>query len=80
MKGRDILKNMVNSAGDEAAKTSIQSHPQHKPAGAVRAMNLSLGRLGDEAAAAKELRLALAAGDKVVELTPNVSLEVRPGR
>lgn len=70
MKGRDILKNMVSSAGDEAAKTSIQSQPQHKPAGAVRAMNLSLGRLGDEAAAAKELRSALAAGDKVVELSP----------
>jgi len=33
-------------------------------------MNLSLGRLGDEAAAAKELRSALAAGDKVVELSP----------
>lgn len=70
MKGRDILKNMVSSAGDDAAKTSIQSQPQHKPAGAVRAMNLSLGRLGDEAAAAKELRSALAAGDKVVELSP----------
>ncbi|QTG17463.1 plasmid partitioning protein RepB (plasmid) [Agrobacterium tumefaciens] len=70
MKGRDILKNMVSSAGDEAAKAPIQSQPQHKPAGAVRAMNLSLGRLGDEAAAAKELRSALAAGDKVVELSP----------
>ena len=70
MKGRDILKNMVSSAGGEAPKAAVQSQPQHKPAGAVRAMNLSLGRLGDEAAAAKELRSALAAGDKVVELSP----------
>lgn len=71
MKGRDILKNMVSSSGSEASKTSTQPHPQHKPAGAVRAMNLSLGRLGDEAAQARELRSALAAGDKVVELNPN---------
>lgn len=71
MKGRDILKSMVSSADGEASKASAQSQPQHKPAGAVRAMNLSLGRLGDEAAAAKELRSALAAGDKVVELSPN---------
>lgn len=71
MKGRDILKNMVSSAGSEGPpKTAPQSQPQHKPAGAVRAMNLSLGRLGDEAAAAKELRSALAAGDRVVELSP----------
>lgn len=70
MKGRDILKNMVSIVGDEAAKAPIQSQSKHKPAGAVRAMNLSLGRLGDEAAAAKELRSALAAGDKVIELSP----------
>lgn len=70
MKGRDILKNMVSSAGSEPSKVPKQAQPQHKPAGAVRAMNLSLGRLGDEAAAAKELRSTLAAGDKVVELSP----------
>ena len=69
MKGRDILKSMVSTADGEAPKANTP--PQHKPAGAVRAMNLSLGRLGDEAAAAKELRSALAAGDKVVELSPN---------
>jgi ParB family transcriptional regulator, chromosome partitioning protein len=71
MKGRDILKSMVSSADGEAPKAGAQSQPQHKPAGAVRAMNLSLSRLGDEAAAAKELRSALAAGDKVIELSPN---------
>jgi ParB family chromosome partitioning protein len=59
---------MVNSAGSDPSATPAQ--PPHKPAGAVRAMNLSLGRLGDEAAAAKELRAALAAGDKVVDLNP----------
>ncbi|MCD2175950.1 plasmid partitioning protein RepB [Rhizobium sp. C4] len=71
MKGRDILKNMVSTAGSEPSKPAAQPQPAHKPAGAVRAMNLSLGRLGDEAAAAKELRSALAAGDKVVELSPD---------
>lgn len=70
MKGRDILKNMVSTAGSDSAKSPAQPQLPHKPAGAVRAMNLSLGRLGDEAAAAKELRSALAAGDKVVELNP----------
>lgn len=69
MKGRDILKSMVSSS--EHAKTDIpQSPASHKPAGAVRAMNLSLERLNEEAAAAKELREAIAAGDKVVELDP----------
>ncbi|MBO9136247.1 plasmid partitioning protein RepB (plasmid) [Rhizobium sp. B230/85] len=70
MKGRDILKNMVSTAGAETSKVAGPAQPQHKPAGAVRAMNLSLGRLGDEAAAAKELRSVLATGDKVVELNP----------
>lgn len=69
MKGRDILKSMVSSA--EQTKTEAPQAPvAHKPAGAVRAMNLSLGRLNEEAAAAKELREAIAAGDKVVELDP----------
>ncbi|NTA59869.1 plasmid partitioning protein RepB [Agrobacterium tumefaciens] len=68
MKGRDILKSMVTSGSGEEPKGA---QPKHKPSGAVRAMNLSLGRLGDEAAAAKELRTALAAGDKVVELLPS---------
>ncbi|MGI2036202.1 plasmid partitioning protein RepB [Rhizobium panacihumi] len=67
-KGRDILRNMVSTAGSEPSKSAAQPQAPHKPAGAVRAMNLSLGRLSDEAAAAKELRVALASGDKVVEL------------
>jgi ParB family chromosome partitioning protein len=70
MKGRDILKNMVSLSTGDSTKLPVQTQAPHKPAGAVRAMNLSLGRLGDEAAAAKELRSTLAAGDKVVELSP----------
>lgn len=69
MKGRDILKSMVNSAEHTKAEAP-QAPVAHKPAGAVRAMNLSLGRLNEEAAAAKELREAIAAGDTVVELDP----------
>ncbi|WP_104668421.1 plasmid partitioning protein RepB [Ensifer adhaerens] len=69
MKGRDILKGMVNSAEHAKAEAPHTVVP-HKPAGAVRAMNLSLGRLNEEAAAARELRDAIAAGDKVIELDP----------
>lgn len=69
MKGRDILKSLVNSA-EHAKSETPQAPVSHKPAGAVRAMNLSLGRLNEEAAAAKELREAIAAGDKVIELDP----------
>jgi len=69
MKGRDILKSMV-SAGLPGSDAQPASQP-HKPAGAVRAMNLSLGRLSEEATAARELRDALAAGDRVVELNPD---------
>ncbi len=69
MKGRDILKSMVS--GGEQPKPEASHPPAHqKPAGAVRAMNLSLGRLNSEAAAAKELRDAIAAGDRVVEIDP----------
>ncbi|MBB3742930.1 ParB family chromosome partitioning protein [Rhizobium sp. BK226] len=46
------------------------AQPPHRPSGAVKAMNLSLGRLGEEAAAAKALRESLASGDKVLEIDP----------
>ena len=70
MKGRDILKSMVS--GTEQSKPEPSTSATHqKPAGAVRAMNLSLGRLNSEAAAATELRDAIAAGDRVVELDPS---------
>ncbi len=69
MKGRDILKGMVDST--EPTKLNAPTGvPPHKPAGAVRAMNLSLGRLNEQAAVARELREAIAAGDKVIDLDP----------
>ncbi|MBY4591208.1 MULTISPECIES: plasmid partitioning protein RepB [Rhizobium] len=68
-KGRDILKSMVGAV--EPARPDAQSAPPpHRPSGAVKAMNLSLGRLGEEAAAAKALRESLASGDKVLEIDP----------
>lgn len=68
-KGRDILKSMVGSV-DPARPEAQSAQPAHRPSGAVKAMNLSLGRLGEEAAAAKALRESLAAGDKVLDLDP----------
>ncbi|OLP54640.1 plasmid partitioning protein RepB [Rhizobium rhizosphaerae] len=69
MKARDVLKNLISESGQSTG--GAPAAPQaHKPSGAVRAMNLSMERLSGEAAAAKELRQVLAAGDKVVELDP----------
>ncbi|OAV49841.1 plasmid partitioning protein RepB [Rhizobium sp. WYCCWR10014] len=68
-KGRDILKSMVGAV--EPTRPDVPSLQQpHRPSGAVKAMNLSLGRLGEEAAAAKALRESLASGDKVLEIDP----------
>ncbi len=69
MKGRDILKGMLG-ATDQARSDAPTSAHAHRPTGAVRAMNLSLGKLGEEAAAAKSLRESIAAGQMVVELEP----------
>lgn len=69
LKGRDILKSMVGAV--EPTRPEVPSVQQpHRPSGAVKAMNLSLGRLGEEAAAAKALRESLASGDKVLEIDP----------
>lgn len=70
MKGRDILKGMLN-ASDQFKAEAPASHA-HRPTGAVRAMNLSLGKLGEEAAEAKILRESLASGQTVVELEPGL--------
>ena len=70
MKGRDILKGMLN-ASDQSRSEAPASHA-HRPTGAVRAMNLSLGKLGEEAAEAKILRESLASGQTVVELEPGL--------
>jgi len=71
MKGRDILKGMLGAA-DQAKTEAPSSGYAHRPTGAVRAMNLSLGKLGEEAAAAKSLREYLASGQTVVELEPGL--------
>ncbi len=69
MKARDVLKTLISESGQSTGGVQVAPQP-HKPSGAVRAMNLSMERLSGEAAAAKELRQVLAAGDKVVELDP----------
>ncbi|MBX4994660.1 ParB family chromosome partitioning protein [Rhizobium binae] len=68
-KGRDILKSMVGAV-EPGRPEAPAVPPPHRPSGAVKAMNLSLGRLGEEAAAAKALRESLASGDKVLEIDP----------
>ncbi|WP_082546879.1 plasmid partitioning protein RepB [Rhizobium sp. Root483D2] len=70
MKGRDILKGMLGAADN--AKTEAPTGHAHRPTGAVRAMNLSLGKLGEEAAAAKSLRESMASGLAVVEVEPGL--------
>lgn len=72
MKGRDILKSMVVGSNDQSKADGPSVPLAHRPSGAVRAMNLSLNRLGEEAATAKSLRDTLASGSKVVELDPSL--------
>ncbi|PDT08472.1 plasmid partitioning protein RepB [Rhizobium sp. M1] len=69
-KGRDILKSMVGAVEPARPEAPGAPPPPHRPSGAVKAMNLSLGRLGEEAAAAKALRESLASGDRVLEINP----------
>lgn len=67
MKGRDVLRDLVGAGKPKPTQVEM---PQSRPAGAVKAMSLGLDRLTEEAAAAKNLREALAGGDNVVELDP----------
>jgi len=64
MKGRDALRELLG-AGKPA---DAPPPPAHRTTGAVKAMNLGLQRLSEEAAAAKTLRATLAASEQVVEL------------
>jgi ParB family chromosome partitioning protein len=85
MRGRDALRELLGSA---TAKESVPSPAPHKISGAVKAMNLGLQRLSDEAAAAKALRESLASAEQVVDIEPTLvdssfisdrlSLEVDP--
>jgi ParB family chromosome partitioning protein len=68
MKGRDVLKSLV-----EAGKpvTPDNSLPHQRPTGAVKALNMGLNRLSEEAAEAKALREAMANSENVIELDPS---------
>jgi ParB family transcriptional regulator, chromosome partitioning protein len=68
MRGRDALREML-AEGKPKATESLS--PVARPAGAVKAMNLGLQRLSDEAAAAKSLRATLAASEQVIEIAPS---------
>ena len=70
MKGKDILKSLV-----DAGKPSLQGDgtgPSQRPSGAIKALNLGLNRLSEEAAEAKHLREALAKAENVVEVEPTL--------
>ncbi|MHA6645365.1 plasmid partitioning protein RepB [Mesorhizobium sp. A623] len=69
MKGRDILKSLVE-AGTPTAPGGLMPH--QRPSGAVKALNMGLNRLNEEAAEAKVLREALANSESVFELDPSV--------
>jgi ParB family transcriptional regulator, chromosome partitioning protein len=66
MKGRDVLREMLG-----AGKPKVPDVPAMPLTSApVKAVNLGLQALSDEAAAAKALRAALATGEKIVEIDP----------
>lgn len=71
MKGKDILKGMID-AGKPATGQGPASAPAQRPAGAIKALNLGLNRLSEEAAEARQLREALSKAENVVEIDPSV--------
>jgi ParB family chromosome partitioning protein len=66
MKGRDAIREMLNGKTAE----TVQAPPK-RSSGAIRAMNLELQHLSDEAAEAKSLRQTLAGSEPVLELVPS---------
>lgn len=70
MKGKDVLKGLID-AGKPIDPSSAVA-PTQRPAGAIKALNLGLNRLSEEAAEAKQLREALARSENVVELDPSI--------
>jgi len=69
MRGRDALRELLGRSG---AKETAPAPAPHKISGAVKAMNLGLQRLSDEASAAKALRESLASAEQVVDLEPTL--------
>jgi ParB family transcriptional regulator, chromosome partitioning protein len=68
VKGRDALREML---AEGKPLLSDMAAPIARPAGAVKAMNLGLQRLSDEASAAKSLRATLAGAEHVIEIAPS---------
>ncbi len=69
-KGKDILKDLV--AAGKPGRPTEGALPQVRPSGAVKAMNLGLDRLSEEAAQAKVLRQELATRETTQELDPSL--------
>lgn len=70
MKGKDVLKGLIDAG--KPIDPSSAGAPTQRPAGAIKALNLGLNRLSEEAAEAKQLREALARSENVVELDPAI--------
>src|ERR1700743_3622062 len=64
MKGRDALRDMMSGKAADTAPAAPK-----RSSGAIRAMNLELQHLSEEAAAAKSLRQTLAGSEPVLELS-----------
>lgn len=69
-KGKDILKDLV--AAGKPGRPVDGALPQVRPSGAVKAMNLGLDRLSEEAAQAKVLRQELATRETTQDLDPSL--------
>jgi ParB family chromosome partitioning protein len=69
MKRKDLLK--VAFSSEVASAGSSTPAADRVPSGAVRAMGLSLGRIGEDAARADLLELQLARGEMIYDLDPH---------
>lgn len=70
MKGKDVLKGLIEAG--KPSESALSNAPSQRPAGAIKALNLGLSRLSEDAAEAKQLREALANAENVVELDPAI--------
>ncbi|MDE1996831.1 MAG: plasmid partitioning protein RepB [Rhizobiaceae bacterium] len=69
MSRRDRLKGLFDDTAQELAAAHVEDTAARGPAGPVRSMALTLGRMEEETKAMQE---ALLSGERVVELDPNV--------
>nr|WP_181377293.1 plasmid partitioning protein RepB [Ochrobactrum sp. LM19]AJW29947.1 replication protein B (RepB) [Ochrobactrum sp. LM19] len=70
MKGKDILKGMIDAG--KPTEQGVISTPIQRPAGAIKALNLGLNRLSEEAAEARQLREALSKAENVLDVDTSV--------